>query len=232
MELLTLLFKLVLLATPSVDALLLDMETRDAFEGRWSSAIVTVVYRPPASPLEDPSMTPPLEVTGFVLAGPEGAGMSVVAPARRLDGLTNVQVRYASGETVSATVRWPGDERDVPLVYITPANVPEGVRSLRWAEEERIVVGRRAWVIERPKGQGPTGRPMDPVLVDTSIGPPVEPPLERFSSARLREADGSPLLDVDGRVLCALFRASPVNPEIAYCASGKWAFEQPERPSE
>ena len=40
------------------------------------------------------------------------------------------------------------------------------------------------------------------------------------------------MLDVDGRVLCALFRSSPVNPEVTYCASGKWAFEQPEQTSE
>ena len=169
MDLLTLLLKLVLLTTPSVDSLLLDMETRDAFEGRWSTAMVTVVYRPPVSPLEDPSMTPP-RGHGFLLAGPKDAEMSVAAPARRLEGLTDVRVRYASGETVSATVPGPAMSATCRLCT-SPARVPKGARGLRWADEERIVVGRRAWVIERPKGRGPTGDPWTPSWWTPRSGP-------------------------------------------------------------
>lgn len=231
MAILSLLLKLVLFSTPSVDALLLDMETRDAFESRWSSAMVTVIYRPPASPLEDPSMTPPLEVSGFVLRGGDEEALWAAAPARRLSGIDTVAVRFGDGHVGAGAIEWPDDGRDAPLVRIRLTSAPPGVMALRWADEKRVVLGRRAWVIERPKGSGPTGEPMDPVLVDTSVGPPVEPPLERFWSARLREADGVPLLDTDGRVLCALFRPSPVEPTVAYCVTGQWAFDVPKRPA-
>ncbi len=229
MALLTLLLQLTAMATPSVDSLLLDMETRDAFEAHWSSAIVSVIYRPPASPMEDQSMSPPLEVTGFLVDGESEKASWVAAPARRLEGLEAVEVRLASGTTIRGKVEWPGDGRDAPLVRIRLAQHAQQSRHLQWADEERLTVGRRAWVIERPKGRGPTGQAMDPVLVDTSIGPQVEPPLQRFWSARLREADGAPLLDVDGRVLCVIFRSSPVDPTVAYCATSSWAFDVPKR---
>lgn len=232
MSLVSMLLKLALLATPSVDALLLDMEVRDTFKGRWSTAMVSVIYRPPASPLEDQSMTPPLEVNGFALAGGDPESPWVAAPASRLAGVETVSVRYVTGRVVPGIIEWPEDGRDAPLVRIRVSPLPPGVKALRWADEKRVVLGRRAWVIERPKGRGPTGELMDPVLVDTSIGPLVEPPLERFWSARLREADGMPLLDSDGSVLCALYRTSPVDVTVAYCTTSEWAFEVPKRESQ
>ena len=223
------LLKLALLATPSVDALLLDMETRDTFESQWSPAIVSVIYRPPARLLEDQSMTKPLEVNGFVLEGSAGEDPWIAAPAKRLEGVVNVKVRYANGREATGAVEWPTDGRDAPLVRIRVSPLPPGVRTLRWADEERIVLGRRAWIIERPKGRGPTGEFMESVLIDTEIGPLVEFPLERFWSARLRESEGMPLLDNDGGVLCVIFRTSPVDVTVAYCATSKWAFDVPKR---
>ncbi len=232
MTFVTLLWTLSLVGAPSVDALLLDIETRDRYEARWSHGMVTVVYRPPASPLEDQDMTPPMEVRGFLMEGSEGTPAWVAAPSRRLEGLSRAEVHLPSGQVLGATIEWPQDGRDAPLVRLRLHGAAPDLRGLQWAPEERVLKGRRAWVIERPKGRGPTGERMDPVLVDTSIGAAVEPPLQRFWSARLREADGTPLLDVDGSVLCAIFRPSPVDPAVAYCATREWAFAVPKRETE
>jgi hypothetical protein len=218
---------LSLQANPTVDALLLDLETRSAYEARWTPAMVRVVYRPPPSPMEDQTLTPPLEMAGFLLAeGPEGTP-TVIAPARRLEGVDTVEVHFSSGAKSAGKVQWPKDGRDVPLVRVHLNRVPKGARALSWAAADRVVLGRRAWVIERAPGKGPGGEPMNPVLVDTSIGPAVEPPLERFLSAKLMQADGLPLLDVDGKILCAIYRSSPVDPKVAYCTPGEWAFDLP-----
>lgn len=232
MTLAHLLVLLSILANPSVGSLLLDLETRSAYEQRWTPAMVQVIYRPPASLLEDQTLTAPLEMAGFLLAEHPDGPPTVVAPARRLESVTTVQVRFASGATSPGRVLWPTDGRDVPLARIRVDRVPKTTRALTWAPSERLVLGRRAWVIERAPGKGPQGQPLDPVLVDTSIGPAVEPPLERFLSAKLMQADGLPLLDVDGTVLCAIYRSSPIDPKVGYCTPGEWAFDLPEKDDE
>ena len=223
---------LVALAPPTVDALLLDIETRTAYEAAWINAMVRISYRPPASPLEDQALTPPMEISAFLLREDETSVPVVLAPARRLTGVTEVKVHFANREPLTGVIERPTDGRDAPLVRVRLQELPVSTLALRWAPSDRVVLGRRAWVIERPRGRGPLGELLDPVLVNTSIGPAVEPPLERFMSARLRAVDGLPLLDVDGTVLCAVFRPSPVDPTVAYCTPREWAFEVPKKASD
>lgn len=200
-------------------ALLISIDARAEFRERWDDALVTVRFAPPSSLGDDADFRPWHEVSGAVVRW-EGHAV-VVAPLMDLRGARDIEVRFRDGQRSAATPRWPErDEDKIPLVRLDlqRPEVLEGRKVLEWAEPEAVVPGAVGWVLEEAGFHPPDGSPPPSVLVDSGLGEAVEWPLDRLFYVALARADGRPLLDADGRILCVVYRQVPGTERTSLCA--------------
>jgi len=109
---------------------------------------------------------------------------------------------------------------------LTPAD-PEplaGRPALRWQPADALREGLRLWAIEWPTPASSAHDLAAPVLVDTALGAPVEPPLQRFWYAPVDHAAGLALVGPDGALACVVFRAVPGVEGRSLCAPGAAAL--------
>ncbi|MEZ4266959.1 MAG: hypothetical protein R3F39_11315 [Myxococcota bacterium] len=205
-------------ATVNPGTLLVSMEAREAYLARWEGSMAVVRYTPPAETDDDPDFRPWHEVAGAVveLGGP----VSVVAPLLALRGVDEVEVRFRDGRSSPARVLQPkGDHDAIPLVRLElrDPTVLKGRLVLGWADADSLVSGAYGWTIESADFRPPDGSEAPPVLVDAAVGEPVEWPLDRLHYIGLARADGRPILDADGKILCIVYRQVPGMERTSLC---------------
>ncbi len=209
--------------------LLLDLEARKAYVAEHRSSLVLVRFKERPIGRRAARFQPDLTTNG-VLVGKPGH-LRVLAPDHRLRHADGIRLVFDGGEEVPVTARFGEDKLETPLVELTLSH-PLGEESqkkleryepLRWAPDESVEDGRRGWVLELPLWRSRRGR-VSPVLVDTALGDKVEYPLERLRYIQLKDADGVGVLDVEGRLLCVVFRAVP-GTASSLCAPRQAALE-------
>lgn len=219
MQMLWTILTLVSAAAPSVapGELLLDYDVRGAYVAQWSPAHLLIQYRAPTGALADRDMQPLLETPGVLIEGARGP--EILAAAAVLAGVARVDVFTRDGRQVGAHVVAPASPQDAAAVRIVPDSTRafDGLPVLMWAPTERVQVNARAWMLEEVGMRGPDGELFPPVLVDTVLGGPVEAPLSHLWAVAVRLAEGRPLLDHEGRVLCFIFRTSGTG-DASLCA--------------
>ncbi len=210
------------LLAPTPGELLLDLDVRTEFVETVAPRHLRVAYLPPQLGDVDPAFTPRLEVHAVLTSGPDGEPV-LFAPAARVAGATALEVLLPDGRSTPAEVVLPAGDglHDLPLAVIRvhDASMLSGLVPMGWAPDEGVADGARAWLVERAPVRGPDGELPAPVLVDLVLGPRVEHPLERFRYASVRHAEGLPLLDAGGRVLCIIYRGvRGTDPPLSLCA--------------
>lgn len=198
--------------------LLLSHAVQKTFLDRWSPSFVRVHYDLPLLPAQDERFRQRRMTLGTVIAGPEGTRLW--APTQRLQGITEVSVEWADGTRAKATVQPPEDPNNSPLVLLKlkdTKSLPK-FAPLVWSAEESPSPGVFLWAIEWPIAHQLPNVDARPVLIRTSLGPSIEPPLQRFFYVNLSRADGLALLTSAGEVACILFRPVPGHAKRSLCA--------------
>lgn len=205
---------------------MVSMEAREEYLARWEGAVAAVRFEPPSEMDSDPDFRPWHEVAGAVVEL-EGQA-AVVAPLLALRGVDQVEVRFRDGRISPARVLHPKRDRDkIPLVRLalTDATVLQGRPKLAWAEPEDAAPGTPGWTVESADFRPPDGSAPPPVLVDTAVGDAVEWPLDRLNYVTLARADGRPVLDADGRILCIVYRQVPGTERSSLCVGRDFALK-------
>lgn len=205
--------------------LMISMEAREEYLARWEGAIAAVRFTPPAEMNSDPDFRPWHEVTGAVVD--LGGQASVIAPLLALRGVDTVEVRFRDGRVSAAHVQQPKRDRDaIPLVrlILSDPTVLQGRPKLAWAGPDEATPGTAGWTVESAEFRPPDGSEPPPVLVDTAVGDPVEWPLDRLNYVSLARADGRPVLDADGRILCVVYRQVPGTERTSLCVGRDYAL--------
>ncbi|MEC9071726.1 MAG: hypothetical protein VX938_05065, partial [Myxococcota bacterium] len=169
----------------------------------------------------DPDLQLKFSVGGFVAQGSDGVP-AIYTAGRFVDRATRLWARFGDGHRLDVRVRPgadPWDRTVVELIPVIPAALV-GRPALQWAAHKEPLAGMAGWVIETVPGLTPGAAP-GRVLVDTIIGNPVEPPLGHLNYVALTRAEGLPVLDETGAVLCVVFRPSPVHEGLSLCAPGE-----------
>lgn len=228
---LTMAVGLSILSPPLAPDWQIRSELRQEYVQRYASSHVIIEYVQAGGDFIDPDLQPVMETLGF-LALDKDQVPAIFAPARLLDTVRRVRVRFSDGSRSAATIRATGSLWDRTLVRVIPRQ-PEilaGRPALKWATSETSLARAPGWVIETIPSVTPDGR-SGHVLVDTIIGHTVEPPLTHLYYVALRRADGLPVLNSGGEIQCVVFRASPVHEELSLCAPGGDTGPPPERPT-
>ena len=207
---------------PTPGELLLDLDVRAEFLATMAPQHLRIAYVPVQSGDIDPAFTPKLEVGAVLTTGPGGTP-TLLAPTARVVGATHVEIVLPDGRSGAGQVVLPAgvELRDLPLAVVRPRDpaLLADRAPLAWAPAEGVIDGARAWMVERAPVRGPDGELAAPVLVDTVLGRAVEAPLERLRYAGVRQAEGLPLLDASGRVLCIIYRGvRGTDPPLSLCA--------------
>jgi hypothetical protein len=214
-----------LAAAVNPGTLLISVEARDAYLERWEGAMAAVRFTPPSEEDSDPDFRPWHEVGGTVVD--LGGVATVIAPSLALRGVGRVEVRFRDGRSSPASVEQPVGDRDAtPMVRLTLAD-PTALKKrpvLTWAGRDEVVPGAVGWMIEPANFRPPDGSEPPHVLVDTGVGAAVEWPLDRLNYVSVERADGRPVLDADGRVLCIVYRQVPGVERSSLCVSGQDAL--------
>ncbi len=206
--------------------LMISMEARQEYLARWEGAIAAVRFTPPAELDSDPDFRPWHEVAGVVVEL-EGHA-SVVAPLLALRGVDTVEVRFRDGRVSPARVQHPKGDRDaIPLVrlILSDPTVLRGRPTLAWADPDDATPGTAGWTVESADFRPPDGSEPPPVLVDTAVGDAVEWPLDRLNYVGLARADGRPVLNADGRILCVVYRQVPGTERTSLCVGRDFALK-------
>lgn len=200
----------VLTAAPTPGELLLSLEARSAYAERWSGAVVELRFR--AVPEgADAELTPWQRALATRVASPEG--VRLLAPEHILARADEVQVLPDDGPPIPLKLEHPEDRLEVPLAVLTLTDPKDTARfakrpALAWHKDE-VAPGTRVWGFELVYQRLPDGERRAPVLVDADLGSPVEYPLERFFYVGVKNADGMPLLNARGELVCVVFRQVP-----------------------
>jgi hypothetical protein len=207
------------LGDPLGSDLVLDGPRLDTFVKKHAPALLRVGYEAPLRPGQDARFRTLQET--FAVAVTDGDGQPVIlAPAHRLRGVRRATLRLGSGTRFAVAVQ-PSDTPDeVPFVRLSilEAPIPEGLMTLTWAADASVAEGRQGWLLEAPLNSGEMRGAASPVVARATLGHAVEPPLERFVYVSARRADGLPVLDGQGRVLCVVFREVPGVEGTSLCA--------------
>ena len=210
---------LTLLGATPLGSWWLQVEGRNGFIADRSTALVSVSYVEEGGELLDPEYTPRTEVRGLVTIGKDGS-KTVQAPYGALLKARDLKVHFRSGRAVAGELVQPDAPMAATLVEVKlPPGSLEEARGLRWATHEEPITNRTAWIIESTPGLE-VGGPSKQVLVDTFVGPPVEPPLAHLHYVEVRRAVGLPLLDEQGDILCVVFRVSDLHKDRSLCVPG------------
>lgn len=201
--------------------LLLDMDVREQFLATTAPSHAEVSWRLAGDEHIDDDSTPRLHLPAALVAGPDGQP-TLLVPLANFAGARDIEVSFPGGARTAARLALPEGvpARDVPLARLVPEDPAAlaGRPVLTWAPGEAVVTGARGWVLERAEFRGPNGELARPVLVDTVLGAALPHPLQALRHVALRQAEGLPVLDADGRVLCVVYRSRSADPPSSICA--------------
>jgi hypothetical protein len=218
---LTTLLILSLIGAPSTRSLLLDIHAQEEFVQTYAPNFVRIHFKPPLAKEVDRSFQQAIVVLGTVT---RAQGETVIlAPTYRLGGVQEVNVEFADGSFLSAAVEHRPTEEGIPFVKVIPKKpgVLEKAKPLKWAQTSKPTPGRLLWAIEWPLGQQLPDSKARPILIRTTLGERVEPPLDRFHYAAIGRSDGLALLNQKGEIQCLVFRAVPGLKNKSLCAPEK-----------
>jgi hypothetical protein len=218
---LTTLLILSLMGAPSTRSLLLDIQAQEDFVQTHAPNFVRIHFKPPLAKEVESSFQQEIVILGTVT---RAQGETVIlAPAYRLRGVLEVNVEFADGSFLIAAVKHRRDEDAIPFIKVIPKK-PEALakkKPLKWAQNSEPTPGRLLWAIEWPLGQQLPNSKARPILIRTTLGERVEPPLDRFYYAAIGRSDGLALLNQDGAIQCLIFRAVPGLKNKSICAPEK-----------
>lgn len=186
----------------------LDGPGLEAFAKKHAPALLSVRYLAPLRPGQDARFQTPQKVHAVAVTDRDGRGV-ILAPAHRMRGVRQATLRLGSGEEFVVEVQPSETPDEVPFVRLSVVDgpSPERLMTLQWAPDDVITDGRQGWLLEVGHNAGELRGEALPVVARATLGRTVESPLERFRYVSARSADGLPVLDGQGRVLCVVFRA-------------------------
>ena len=215
---LTPLLFLSLLAAPTPRDLLLDVQAQAAFVSEHADGFVRIHYTPPMPTEVDQRFQPKHTALG-ALVEIEGKAR-VLAPTHRVAGVEQAELELADGRRVSGSFNPADASSAIPFQEFKAdkEDALKGVKTLKWTDGKPPEEGALLWALEWPLGQQLPNSRAQPILIRTTAGVSVEPPLERFRYVALGRADGLALLNHEGLVQCLVFRAVPGIENKSLCA--------------
>ena len=189
-----------------------------AFVRDHAPGFVRIHYTPPMPTEVDQRFQPKHTALG-ALVEIEGKAR-VLAPSHRIAGVEKAELELADGRRVSGAFAPAIATASIPFQEFKTEreDALKGVKTLKWTDGKPPEEGTLLWAIEWPLGQQLPNSRAQPILIRTSAGVSVEPPLERFLYVGLGRADGLALLNHEGLVQCLVFRSVPGIENKSLCA--------------
>ena len=221
----TTLFILSLIGAPTPRDLLLDIQEQAKFVTKHAPAFLRIHYKQPMAEELDRTFQPTSRVLGALVD--VGGEARVLVPTHRVSGVKRADIELSDGRRVPGIFDLENASESAPFQILAPRDpdVMKGVSALKWTKKASPPEGLMLWAIEWPLGQQLPNSTAQPILIRTSLGSPVEPPLERFFYVALGGADGLALVDHEGFVQCLVFRSVPGIQAKSLCAPENAIFK-------